>query len=245
MNNMRQLVLAWKMYADDNNGNFVVNHNGSGSGDTSQSWVAGWLNYSGSSANTNLTYLVDSQYAMLASYLGKASGAYKCPADLSGNFGATGEPRVRSVSMNAALGPDGTPQLDPHTKPNGWLPQPTYKVYIKEGELIIPSPSDMWVFLDESPDSINDGSFAVVMPSSAQATAWKDVPTKAHGNSCGFSFADGHSEIHKWLNPGNIPAPGYQTPYNGAQSFFMVGDEDIRWLARHTSARSDGAALPY
>jgi len=245
VNNMRQLTLAWKMYADDGNGVFVVNHGGLGANDTTKSWVTGWLNYSGSLANTNLSYLIDPQYAMLADYLGKAPGVYKCPADRSCTLGTGGDPRVRSVSMNAALGIDGTPQSDPHFKPSGWLPYPTYKVYIKESELLAPTASDMWVFVDESPDSINDGSFAVVMPSSAAATSWKDVPTKAHGNSCGFSFADGHAEIHKWLIPGNIPEPGYTSSYNGSMSFFQLNDPDILWVAKHTSARSDGAALPY
>jgi prepilin-type N-terminal cleavage/methylation domain-containing protein len=245
MNNMRQLALAWRMYADDDNGVFAVNHNGSGAGDTTPSWVTGWLNYNSSPADTNLDYLVNPQYALLASYLGKAPGVYKCPADQSCAGGLSGPARVRSVSMNAALGMDGTPQADPHTKPNGWLPQPTYKVYIKENELMVPGPADMWVFLDESPDSINDGSFAVVMPATAAATEWKDVPAKAHGNSCGFAFADDHAEIHKWLSPGNIPAPTYTTSYNSGTSFFELNDPDILWVARRTSTLASGAALPY
>ena len=112
--------------------------------------------------------------------------------------------RVRSYSMNGALGSDGSGQADPHAKPHGWLPYPTYKNYIRENELTTPGPSDMWVLLDEDVDSINDGSFAVHMPSSAAATTWIDLSAKAHGNACGLPFADGHSEIHKWLVPENI-----------------------------------------
>jgi len=99
------------------------------------------------------------------------------------------------------------------------------------------------VILDESPDSINDGSFAVQMPAAAPATVWIDVPAKYHGNSCGFSFADGHSEIHKWINPGNIPDVTYTTlAKNGIPE---LQDPDILWVAKRTSSRSDGVALPY
>jgi len=245
MSNTRQLTLGWLMYNNDNNGSFVVNHNGTGSGDTTMSWVAGWLDYYGSVADTNTDFLLNSQYALMGQYM-NAAGTYKCPADGSFNFGSTGIPRVRSYSMNAALGPDGTPGVDPHTKPNGWLPQPTYKVYIKEGELTVPGPSDMFVFIDEDPDHINDGSFAVQMPASAAATVWVDFPSKTHGNACGFSFADGHSEIHKWLNPGNIPNVTYQQGSSGPPNTTPVlNDPDVLWVAKHTSAPSSGAGLPY
>ena len=242
LGNTRQLTLAWKMYADDNNGNFVVNHDGGGAGDVTPSWVTGWLDYSASPADTNLSYLIDPQYAMLAAYLGKSSAVYKCPTDQSCTLGATGDPRVRSYSMNAALGIGGEPETDPHKKANDWLKYPTYRTYIKESDMTSPAPSDLWVFLDEAPDSINDGSFGVQMPASANGTTWIDMPSKAHGNSCGFSFADSHSEIHKWLAPGNINTVTYQTLTKGTP---LLGDPDILWLAKHTSARSDGAALPY
>ena len=242
MNNTRQITLGWLMYTGDNNGLFVPNHYGGGAGDTAPSWVTGWLDYSGNAADTNTDYLINSQYAMMGNYV-KSAAAYKCPADNSASFGRTGLPRVRSYSMNGALGADGSAQADPHNKPNDWLKYPTYKNYIKENELTTPGPSDMWVLLDEDVDSINDGSFAVQMPSSAAATTWIDLPAKAHGNSCGFSFADGHSEIHKWMAPENIDNVDYvPKPKTG---IFELRDPDILWMAKHTSARTDGTPLPY
>jgi prepilin-type processing-associated H-X9-DG protein len=248
MGNTRQLTLGWLMYASDNNGTLVVNHDESGVGDTTLSWVTGVEDYSGSAADTNLDYLINPQYALLANYLGKSAGSFKCPADQSCNMGATGIPRVRSYSMNAALGIGGEPEANPHTKANDWINKaneanPTYCIYIKENEMISPAPSDLWVLLDESPDSINDGSFAVRMPAAAPATSWIDVPSKLHGNSCGFSFADGHSEIHKWLSPGNIPTVTYTTLTKSGIP--ELSDPDILWLAKHTSARLDGTPLPY
>jgi prepilin-type N-terminal cleavage/methylation domain-containing protein/prepilin-type processing-associated H-X9-DG protein len=254
MSNNRQLTLGWLMYNNDNNGNFVVNHNGTGASDTTMSWVAGWEDYYGAVADTNTDFLINSTYAMLAQYM-KGAGVYKCCADNSYSEGSTGMPRVRSCSMNAALGPNGTPETDPHIKPNGWLngsgteggPGSTFKVYVKENELTVPTPTDMFVFLDEDPDHINDGSFAVAMAQSASATSWVDYPAKTHGNATGFSFADGHSEIHKWLVPGNIPNVSYQQSGSGAVTETMVlNDPDILWLCKHTSAYSDpNRSLPY
>jgi prepilin-type N-terminal cleavage/methylation domain-containing protein/prepilin-type processing-associated H-X9-DG protein len=242
MSNTRQITLGWLMYAVDNNGVLVVNHDGTGAGDTTLSWVTGWLDYNGSVADTNLDFLVGPQNSLLGQYL-KSPRVFKCPVDLSKSFGATGLPRVRSYSMNAAFGEDGTPQSDPHQKPHNWLPPTTYRTYLKESEMTDPKPSDLWVLIDEDVDSINDGSFAVQMPSSANATEWIDFPAKAHGNACGFSFADGHSEIHKWLRPENIDNVDYQPTSHGGT--FELNDPDILWVAKRTSSRLDGKPLPY
>lgn len=248
MGNTHQITLAWLMYASDNNDNFVVNHDQANNTDTTLSWVTGVLGYgpSYSSVDTNLNYLINPNQALLASYVGKSAAVFKCPTDQSCTLGATGDPRVRTYSMNSAVGIGGEPETDPHVKVGDWLKYKTdgtgYKTYLKESEMNSPDPSDLWVIIDEDVDSVNDGSFAVQMPNSAPSTTWIDMPSKAHGNSCGFSFADGHSEIHKWLNPGNIANVIYQPLAKGTP---VLSDPDILWLAKHTSARSDGTALPY
>jgi prepilin-type N-terminal cleavage/methylation domain-containing protein/prepilin-type processing-associated H-X9-DG protein len=243
MNNTRQITMGALMYNGDNNGYFVVNHAGLGSGDTTPSWVVGWEDYNGNQADTNADFLINSQYGSLLGPYVKSIAVFKCPVDYSRSLGSVGLDRVRSYSMNNAIGSDGTGQTDPHNKPNSWLPYPTYKNFIKESELRDPGPSDVWVLIDESPDSVNDGSFAVQMPSSSAATTWIDMPSKAHANGCGFSFADGHSEIHKWLQPAAIANVSYQPlPKTGITA---LHDPDILWLAKHTTARTDNAPLPY
>ena len=242
MNNGRQLLLAWKMYSNDYNGALVINEAGQAAADTTfTGWVAGWLDYNGSPDDTNTMYLINPTYAKLADYMGRAAGAYKCPADASCDHGSSGNPRVRSVSMNAAVGADIS--AAGLSSSGNWIKYPTYRVFQKESEINNPTPSDLWVFVDESPDSINDGSFAVQMPALAYNTYWIDMPAKYHGNSCGFSFADGHSEIHKWLQPGNIATVNYQAL--AKSGIPALGDPDVLWLAKHTSSRSDGQALPY
>lgn len=247
MNNTRQITLGWQMYNSDNNGNFVVNHAGLGPTDTLPSWVVGWEGYNNEEANTNTDFLISAEHGSLLGPYVKSVAVFKCPADQSTSMGLQGGlPRVRSYSMNNAVGIDGTPQADPHIKPKSWLPGPptgAFRNFIKESELRDPGPSDLWLLIDESVDSINDGSFAVQMPNSPSSTTWVDMPAKAHGTSCGFSFADGHSEIHKWLAPGNIANVSYTPlPKTG---IFELRDPDILWVAKHTSSRSDNTPLGY
>jgi prepilin-type processing-associated H-X9-DG protein len=100
----------------------------------------------------------------------------------------------------------------------------------------------LWVFIDEHPDSINDGGFGVQMPSSAAATVWVDVPATFHNGAGGLSFADGHSEIRKWVNQNAIPPVRYQ----GLSGLIAVQNNiDVLWLATRTSSRRDGTPLPF
>src|SRR5579884_3116529 len=239
MNNGKQLTLAWKMYADDNGGVFAVNEESQGVASSNPGWCEGWEDYNGSPDDTNVSYLIDPNHAQLGQYV-KSEKIFRCPADISCSFGRTGLPRVRSVSMSQAIGPNINGNV---TGQGYWLPYPTYFVYIKESDIVTPDPSSLWVFTDEHPDSINDAAFAFAMPSSAQATGWVDVPAKYHGDACGFSFADGHSEIHKWESDANIPPVTYQTLPKPLP--VSLGNQDILWVARHTSARMDGRPLGY
>jgi prepilin-type N-terminal cleavage/methylation domain-containing protein/prepilin-type processing-associated H-X9-DG protein len=254
MNNTRQIMLAWQMYTGDHNGILVVNHAGNGPSDVTQNWVAGWLDYSGSAADTNIADLINPNYALLGRYIANPR-SYKCPADMSCSQGHGGMPRVRSYSMNMAIGPDVNPGEDPHAKHgksgfDTWLPWKAdgtgYRVFLKESEMH--HPSHIWVILDESPDSINDGAFAVQMPATATGSAeWVDTPSNTHGNACGFAFADGHSEIHRWMNgPSlyNIPNVTYQ-PLPKQRYVPAPNNQDILWVAERTSERADGNALPY
>ena len=140
LNNARQLTTAWFLYADEEQDRFVNNHGRDETRQKRQTWannVEDWLN---SDDNTNLTLLTE---AKLASYLGKSAGVFKCPADKS--VAASG-PRIRSMSMNSLVG-------DPGELTNRY--NPTYVQFFKSADLI--NPSQIFVFLDEHPDTINDG----------------------------------------------------------------------------------------
>ena len=237
--NVRQLTIAWSIYSGDNGGNFPVNEENQTDADGPvPGWVKGNLDYSGSPDDTNVAFLMDSQYALLGSYL-KSAGVFKCPSDNSLSHGASGVPRVRSFSMNQAVGPG---PYGGRTGQGALLPSPIFQVYIKEGDLIKPGPSDLWLVTEEDPDSINDGGFSFAMPPGAIVTRWDDMPSKCHANTCPFSFADGHAELHKWLWPQVIPQVTFQELI---KPLYALTDPDILWVARHTSALADGQPLPY
>jgi prepilin-type processing-associated H-X9-DG protein len=202
--------------------------------------VKGWLKYGDLAANTSESYLLDPP-ALLGAY-SKSAGIYKCPADQSRSDGASGPERVRSRSMNSAF------RTGKETVGKEWLDQMsspgTFKKFHKENELNNPAPVDLFVFTDEHPDSINDGSFAVQMPTTVNQTAWVDWPSKYHGNAGNFAFADGHSEIHRWRHPEVIPNVTFTTK-DPNTTISSARNEDIIWVAKHTTGRTDGAALPY
>jgi prepilin-type N-terminal cleavage/methylation domain-containing protein/prepilin-type processing-associated H-X9-DG protein len=228
MNNTKQILLAWLMYADDNNGHLVYNTDGTLSGKDSKhpSWVAGWLNNSASTTdNTNVDFLIHpdpakGNYGALLGPYAKSFKAFKCPADQSKDVG-NGQPRVRSLSMNNFVG-EGTRTYNNSTK---------YPLFTKTAD--ITSPVNLFVILDEREDSINDGWFASAPEILYQIV---DYPASYHGKAAGFSFADGHSEIHKWLFSATMPVlrQGQDLPLN----VNLQGDKDVWWLAQHSAGRS-------
>ena len=192
MSNTKQLVTAWIMYADDFGGVLVWNVSGGDAmgGTDPNGWVAGWLDWTTDSDNTNTLFLTDSRYAKLAPYTSKARNVYKCPAD---HFLSTIQrqvrftERVRSLSMNACMG---------YERGKGFG---DYRGYLKMSDITVPPPSMAWVFVDEQPDSMNDGCFYSNLDSNA--TQWGDIPANYHNGACGYSFADGHAEIKSWKGP--------------------------------------------
>jgi len=176
INNTKQLALAWIMYAADN-GDTLVSHNG---------WWGAYMSWDPSNTdNTNTAELVS---GLLGPYTAKSPGIFHCPADQS--YVPREGSRVRSVSMNCYAGSETVTG-------NLAVPGP-WATLFKMNNIINPVPTMMWIFNDEHPDSINDGT--EVITTRSPATMWQDLPASYHDNACGFAFADGHSEIHKWRN---------------------------------------------
>ena len=216
MSNTKQLGLAWIAYSHDYNDTLVVNDNTF----TNQSWCAGRLDWVTTTDNTNTLFLSDDQYALLGPYSGRQFNIYKCPADI---YASTPQralgwaSRARSLSMNAAMGPGW--------KYYGWCHEVR-----KMSSLLQPPPAMAWVFVDEHPDSIND-AMLYVNPSTPVANAqWWDWPASYHAGACRFSFADGHSEIHKWRD-GRTLAPVTYTIINGLS---VRGSVDVGWISERT-----------
>lgn len=230
MNNTRQLTLAWHLYSVDHNGLFVANEDNPNGG-----WIRGNMDYSGGNpagANTNLQFLLDPQFARLAKYT-QSAGIYKCPADMSKSLGTRGEPRVRSIAMNQAMGPN---LAGNRTGRGQWLPYPQFMVYIKESDMNVPGPANTWLFVDEHPDSINDGGFAVKM----DAQEMIDWPAWYHGGAAGLSFADGHSEVHRWVDPRTRAPVRFNVGNPAITRATHNNSQDLFWFRERTSAFTDG-----
>ena len=233
MNNCRQMMIAWLSVAYDNNDSVVSTVT------TGSSWVSGWLDWSSSSDNTNTLLLLDDRYSTLGTYLAKSKNIFKCPADkyVSSQQRSLGWPeRCRSLSINGWLG-------DPGLAAGGY--GGIYKYCTKLSDLTTPGPVETFVFVDEHPDSINDGSF---LPPQGVAQ-FVDIPATYHNLACGFSFADGHSEIHKWQ--GALKG-GRLTQVHAVQGDSVIfwnipslKDPDIYWLSYHSPRINGIAGTPF
>ena len=130
---------------------------------------------------------------------------WRCPADKSYGIRPDGTqvPRVRSVAMNNWVGGNG--DTPPHFK-GFWGAGNTWVVYRKITSMVNPGPAMTFVMLDEWQESINDGYFVTEMDGwpNPNSTKIVDFPASYHNRAAGFSFADGHSEIHRWLDPRNV-----------------------------------------
>jgi prepilin-type N-terminal cleavage/methylation domain-containing protein/prepilin-type processing-associated H-X9-DG protein len=238
MSNYKQLTLAWVGYAQDFKDTLAPNDENiwsdgygvnvatpAGEGN----WASGWVDWSVNSMNTNdVLYLQNPKMAVLAPYYGSASKIYKCPADtylstlqLQMHFKA----RIRSVSMDAWIGPAA-----PGGKIYNWGPTIAHlSQLIPPG----PAPSMAWLLLDENPDTIDDGMFYFDPTSqSSQGSGYANIPATYHNNASGFSFADGHSEIHKWVNDGKWIRPVQYSA--GIYDTLRLGPLDYSWFALRT-----------
>jgi prepilin-type N-terminal cleavage/methylation domain-containing protein/prepilin-type processing-associated H-X9-DG protein len=202
LNNTKQLLVAWQVYADDHDGLLAYNVGGNGirgvAPDTKLNWVDNIMSWDTfNSDNTNLATITD---ASLGSY-SRSVAIYRCPSDkvLSAKQQRAGwTARIRSYSMNAMVGDAGEVSKSGVNENN-----PNYVQFFKVTS--IPLPYKIFIFLDEHPDSINDGYFLDKRPYPDKE--WIDLPASYHNGGASFSFADGHSEMHHWQNPSTKQPP--------------------------------------
>ena len=227
------------MYADDNGDRPPPNVDGvtaptiAGESASSPSWVAGVLTLppTFSLDNTNVGMLIDHTSYPYGAYLGiyvRMAAIFKCPADLSvAQIYGQKPARVRSYSMNNFIGaPSRSNSTDANAMSN---PQGSskYPPYPKVASIRVPALT--FVTLDERPDSINDGTF-FTQPD--RVGYLEDAPASYHGNSGGISFADGHSEIHKWTSA-YITQPIQSVPINDHDLSGTADVNDVNWLDAH------------
>ncbi|HEV2695085.1 MAG TPA: prepilin-type N-terminal cleavage/methylation domain-containing protein [Verrucomicrobiae bacterium] len=174
--NMHQLALAWRMYADDNNGTLVMNAPQPGNG---SSWVT-W------SSGTNATQATGIRQGSLFAYVANPA-AYACPGDPP----PTNGPSRLSCSMNGWMGSRTMS-----------LTEQSYRTFVREAEIANLGASQFWVISDEDTSTLNDGFFKVTMDDSQPFTSFPGIQ---HQHGSGMNFADGHALIFKLRDPGSVP----------------------------------------
>src|SRR2546423_8066985 len=236
MNNTRHLMLAWRMYAEDNREDLPFAYATVGNNSLSV-WVKGYLDASqpGLSDNWDLDRTIKA--SLLWPYCGNSVGIWHCPADTS--YGINGQsqrvPRPRSVSMSNWVGGNGdSPQSNWR---GGWGLSTNYVVARKLTSFLKPGPSMTYVILDERQDSINDGYFVVQMDGYPDPSkTWiVDYPASYHHRAAGFAFADGHSEIHKWRDPRTMPPLTTALQLNVPSG----NNVDVSWMQEHSTRSTD------
>lgn len=237
MNNTKQIMVAWHLYSVDNADQIVMSyHGGDAQGGSIASnpkaapWVVGWLDWGLSPDNTNLLFLINDKWARLGKYVGKNPAVFHCPADKYASRVQQSrgwQNRCRSISGNIQVG-DGNYESGPT--------DPIYKHIKKSSDFKYPGPQDTWVYLDEHPCSINDAGFF-----NPHVSSWVDQPASYHNGAAGFAFADGHSEIHKWVASLSTPkAKAVNTSFNGVTATVVSrGDKDISWMSYRSPRNSE------
>ena len=190
--NTRQLMLAWMMYPDDYDGKMVSNHGIAETRAKRQNWVNNVMDYSLAPDNTNILFIKE---ALLSPYTSRSAGIYKCPSDhyLTKQQREAGwTSRVRSFSMNCFVGDAG--QLNAPGPQNALAPG--WRQFLLMGD--IPSPSEIYVMLDEHPPTLNDGWFHIY-----PTYGTGDEIASNHDGRATLSFADGHSETKQVIFKGD------------------------------------------
>ena len=233
LNNLRQIQHGWLIYSTDNNDRLVPSV-GQGAlqvsllpnpytdpGNPENQWIYGDVQQPAAAQNVNLLKL-----GLIFPYAPNVA-FFKCPADPRTLYfgktvppGANNPPTLRSISMNGFMAPI-VDKIMTSTAPLN----PSYRIFRKQSDIAVMGSANCWVLLDENPWSINDGWFCT------DPLSWVDKPATYHNNACGFSFADGHAEIHKWRDQNLINFNGpLDTSVPAAP-----GVGDVNWLMQRAS----------
>jgi prepilin-type N-terminal cleavage/methylation domain-containing protein/prepilin-type processing-associated H-X9-DG protein len=228
LNNHRQLNLALTMYAGDNEDLLPYNLGASEiyqniADGLKHNWANSLLDWTLAESNTNT--LLNTE-AALGSYVGRNNRVFRCPSDSSVSEiqrGARWIARSRTISLNAMVGDAGS-----FLTASGNSNNPSYHQYRKLGEFT--AASDIFTFIEEHPDSINDGYFL----NRARRYEWNDLPASFHNGAANIAYGDGHVESHRWQDR----ATKKPALPDAADLPFPIGPEernDFYWLLKRTS----------
>ncbi|HUA66112.1 MAG TPA: prepilin-type N-terminal cleavage/methylation domain-containing protein [Alphaproteobacteria bacterium] len=236
INNKKQIQMAYFMYAQDNNDKLALNVPGASGGPTG--WVNGYLDWT--TTDTGNTNVLELSSGLLGDYTARITDCYRCPADVylaPVQMAAGWSHRIRSVRINKYLACTPNETTWGSTSWGNYFTNMFKMTDIK-------SPASMWVFIDSHPStgdngggsSPYDGTFSLP-PGGISASGncnWGDMPASYHAKrNCGFSFADGHAEIHRWLSPSTLLPVIYTSPGWQGTTVYPNQAQDIKWTFFH------------
>jgi prepilin-type N-terminal cleavage/methylation domain-containing protein/prepilin-type processing-associated H-X9-DG protein len=212
LSQLRQFGIAGGLYANDH-ADFIPPNRDGEDVPLGETWVQGWLGMPGPDC-TNTLYLKQS---LLAPYV-QNTALWKCPSAQDVTLGPFRMPRVRTLSLNAFMGSS--------------VRSPAAETYRRMSDLIQLSPTEALTFIEERPETINDGAFSLQWDfKESQPSGWmvRDKPGHLHNRSGNIAFGDGHVETHRWMNLGvpSVPRDDFEAP----------NDPDVLWLQRHATWR--------
>ena len=231
MSNNKQLVTGYIMWALDNEDRCL--YSGSGTDPNGvPAWCSGWIATEPDATDERIT-----RNSPTFPYVPSVD-VFRCPSDKSVfSFRGESKRRIRSYSQNGFLG-------YPMNYPNDYESPniPPFKSALKMSDLTRPGPSDVYVFVDEHMNAINDSHFLPFRSLRAFDGQWLDTVSGRHANATGFSFADGHAEIHKWMDSNvtrervEVPPPNMK-PIELNTLVGPPGLRDFMWFTNHVAPR--------
>jgi prepilin-type N-terminal cleavage/methylation domain-containing protein/prepilin-type processing-associated H-X9-DG protein len=243
----KQMMMAMIVYTTDNNDLYPPNPD-DGNTNTGYNWCAGQAGINGAQ-EFNPDVLKDPTRSLLLPYLSGSVDLFRCPADIrTGKYQGINPtfigqivPAARTFSMNQAVGTidpgfDADPAThsgSPTLSVNGrWLNNlgtqrrdSPWFTYGKASDNRAPGPAMLWVLVDEDAKGLNDAAFAFGM----ESPEWFDAPGTYHNGGCGFAFADGHSETHRWTSRAE--------KQTGVALTDPADQQDWNWMQQRTSAK--------
>ena len=246
MNNHRQLMLAWRMYSEENQDVLLYATADPGGPKAPYSWVQGLMDFNPNN-RSNWDIEQDIKKSPIWQYSGKSPGIWRCPADqstvvpASGPFAGQRVPRVRTMSMSIWVGGWGvnTPGVD---RTDAGCSGAQWRVYAKLPDMTAPGPARTWVLVDAREDRINYGNnFTDMIGYPDNPPQWRfhfDYPGSYHHRAGGFSFADGHAELKRWLDDRTVPPVVKDNTLFFSQEYIASPrNQDIFWLQERSTRK--------
>jgi prepilin-type N-terminal cleavage/methylation domain-containing protein/prepilin-type processing-associated H-X9-DG protein len=238
--NLKQLTLAWRIYAEDNGDALPYCHNCGTHGGVNSPyvWVTGWLDITDPQKRDNWDIEQDVKKSPLWRSGANSPGVWRCPADRSTGVNAQGQscPRVRSYSISP---PVGGPS-DRGCAGGPWLDFDNFRMFAKLGDMVAPGPSTTFVFLDERAETLSESVFYLSMqgyPGTSGSASYFDYPGSSHNRASPVSFADGHTAMQKWQDPRTSPSQVTPVGSGYGSETPSPNNRDLFWLQDHCTRR--------